>query len=292
MRALQLIMELLSYRIAGGQVSNLYEMADGATESDITEAIRKETEERYAEWQAAKDAAQVVRDIVVEARGSYGTGPLTNDVAWQEAVSTFRAKYNNHRQACATGLPLTLRAFENASDRRRPSGLTAEAYRRLLLTTDPIQALADQFNMSNEEVVAIKKPASDQYLEWTFLARVINRFAKKSREGAVACVDFTLQLIDTLLDGTHAATFPKTKIKGSGSFSYEFSMFRINVDELAAMARYVRDQVQDSGHDEHVVRKVLMSFERIWHFAIPEVHREEWLDVDPREGVARLLAHS
>ena len=60
MRALQLVMHLLSYRSAGS-TSELYEMAEGTNEADITDFIRKDTEERYEEWTKARDAAEAVR---------------------------------------------------------------------------------------------------------------------------------------------------------------------------------------------------------------------------------------
>ena len=56
----------------------------------------------------------------------------------------------------------------------------------------------------------------------------------------------------------------------------------MNIDELEAMAKYLQ-----SNNGEP--RNILLALERIWHIAIPEVHRE-WLDVDPRESVVRLLS--
>lgn len=288
MRALQLVMDLLSYRSAGS-TSELYEMAEGTSEADITDYIRKDTEERYEEWTMARDAAEAVRAAVAETRGLLGTGPLMQDALWTEAVMEFRSKYNAHRQASSTRLPMSLRIFEDASGKRRPPGLTPERYRQLLVSADPVHALADQFGMTQAEVEALKKPPR-AYLEFTFLARVISRFAKRAREGAEACVELTLQLINTLVDGTYRKEFAKTKIQGNGSSSHEFSMFSMENEELAAMVRYVQAQVQQSGHDREAASKILKAFELIWHVPIPEADREEWLNVDPRQSVVRLLA--
>ena len=67
-------------------------------------------------------------------------------------------------------------------------------------------------------------------------------------------------------------------------------MFSMDSEELAAMVQYVQAQVQQSGHDQEAARKILKAFELIWHFPIPEADREEWLHVDPRQSVVRLLA--
>jgi hypothetical protein len=289
MRALHLVMDLLSYRSAAGSTSELYEMAEGTTEADITDYIRQDTEERYEQWSKARDEAEAVRAAVVETRGLLGSGPLMQDALWTDAVTEFRRKYNAHRQASSTRLPMSLRLFEDASGKRRPNGLTPEQYRQLLVSADPVEGLADKFGMSRAEVEALQKPPR-AYLEWTFLARVISRFAKKTREGAAACVELTLQLINTLVDGTYRKEFPKTKVQGNGSSSHEISLFSMDIQELAAMVRYVQSQVQQSGHDQDAVRKVLMALEVIWGFPIPEADRDEWLHVDPRQSVVRLLA--
>ena len=67
-------------------------------------------------------------------------------------------------------------------------------------------------------------------------------------------------------------------------------MFSMDIEELAALVRYVQAQVQQSGTDQDAVRKILKAFELIWHFPIPEADREQWLQVDPRQSVVRLLA--
>ena len=290
MRASQLIMELLSYRSAAGSTSELYEMEEGTTEADITDYIRQDTEERYEEWSKARDAAEAVRAAVVDTRGMLSTGPLMQDALWTEAVTEFRSKYNAHRQASSTRLPMSLRIFEDASGKRRPQGLTPERYRQLVVSADPVQGLADQFGMPRAEVEALLRPPRASYLEFTFLARVISRFAKRAREGAEACVELTLQLVDRLVDGTYRKEFPKTIIQGNGSSSHSFSMFSMDIEELAALVRYVQAQVQQSGTDQDAVRKILKAFELIWHFPIPEADREDWLHVDPRQSIVRLLA--
>jgi hypothetical protein len=275
--------------LPAGSTSELYEMAEGTSEADIADYIRKKTEERYEQWIKARDAAEAVRAAVVETRGMLSTGPLMQDTLWTEAVTEFRSKYIAHRQASSTRLPMSLRIFEDASGKRRPQGLTPERYRQLLVSADPVQGLADQFGMPRAEVEALLKPPRTSYLEFTFLARVISRFAKRTREGAGGCVELTLQLINTLVDGTYLKEFPKTKIQGNEYSSRSLSMFSMDSEELAAMVRYVQAQVQQSGTDQEAVRKILKAFELIWHFPIPEADREDWLQVDPRQSIVRLL---
>ena len=287
MRSLHLAMQLLAYRGSSSSDStDLYEMAEGTTEADITPYIRRETEERYREWVTARDAAMAVRALIDETRGGMTGGPLLQDGTWRGAIAVLQQKYAEYRRACATRLPMSLEHFERAFG-RRGSGMTRAQYRQLVLVDDPIGALAARFGVSREEVEATRLPPR-KCLEWTFLARVINRYA--FRQEAKACVELTLQLIDRLVSGTYSQTFAKTKIVGDGSSSHEFSMFSMDIEELEALTRYVHAQSQPSGHDGDAAAKVLKALELVWHIPIPEVVREEWLDVDPRKSVVRLLA--
>lgn len=277
MRAYEIALELLAYQ--GATDTELFEMAEGTTDADITDNIRQHAEERYREWVESRDKAmavlQLLRDETID------SGAMMSDAVWNEVVAEFGEKYNNHKRACLTRLPLSLQRFESEiGHKRHRNTLTQEGYRQILLSGDPVQALAKTFKVSEEEVEKTRQPPQE-YLEWTFLARVISKYAKA--RNANACIGLTRHLIRTLVNGTYSSSFSKTKINGNGSSSYEFSMFSMDIDELEGMALYL----QSKGAEPRII---VLSLERIWHLAIPKVHRE-WLgiDIDPRESVVRLL---
>ena len=264
-----------------------YEFFENASECDITDAIRAQTEQRYDTWLAEKQRVSSLRELLFDVRGQRTRNPA-RDAAWCKAVVPLFDKYSGHRRACATGYPMTLSAFQSVKGvQPLHVSMSPAKYRGLLLEEDPTKELAQQFSMSLDDVLALKKPLSERYCEWTLLARVVNKFEDKSRqEGAPACVEYTVHLIDSLLEKTPGGgPFKKTKVKKNGVCSYTVSLFEIDVEEVAAMIQYMRDH----SNDTDLPRKILASFERIWHFPIPEVHREEWLNVDPRESVVRLL---
>ena len=287
MRSLELALQLIRYRASNDASSDsmnsgtpsddeLYLMSEGTTKADITAHIRQQTEKRYAEWAEAKSRAGAVRQMLDKVVPEQHD----NDEAWREAVDEFRAKYDDHRRACATRLPRSVEYF----DRGRRWDASAESYRRLLLTDDPVQAVAEALKMTREEVEARKLPPQDEYLEWTFLARVIPEYTVATRSSAIAkaCVAFTVHLIDSLIEATYRRTFAKTKITGHGGSSSEVSLFSIDIEELAAMVRHLQ-----SGHADP--RKLLKALELIWHVYIPDADRQ-WLQMDPRDSVTRLLA--
>lgn len=283
MRAWSLVKELISYR---GNNDELYTFEDGATEADITEYIKKETEERFREWKAAKEAANVVQQIVEYTRrvAHTGKGSLAKKGEWTEAVNAYRKKYLEHRQACATCLPLSLSLFEEATQTR--NNVRHDQYRRLLLSSDPVEALADAFEITRE-VVESTKSEPREYLEWTFLARYISQYARTLRHGPSKCIELTLQLMAALVKGTYAEHFPKAVVRPNGRSGHTFSLFSMNVDELNAMAKYMIEQTE-SGTDGKAAEKVLQCLEVIWGVPIPEAHRE-WLNVDPRQTVQGVI---
>ena len=215
MRAFQLAMQLTKYAGSSSDPQpsdeELYEMEDGATEVDVTPFIREETEERYREWAIERDRALAARQMLAEVEPSRHD----NDDVWREAIDEFHDKYRAHRQACATRLPLSLRLFGRREE------VTEERYHQLLLSPNPVEAVAAAFGMQREEVEATKLPPEREYLEWTFLARYVSRYATVSRgeSSAQACMQVTVHLVDALINGTYRRSFSKTKVRRGGSSS-------------------------------------------------------------------------
>ena len=301
MHAATRALKVTQYRSSAVQAAprddELFEIEGGTTPTAVlervSEAIRKETEERYREWVSSRDAANKVHIKIDEIRhsldGNLKGALMKDDAVWREEVANYRAKYNAHRQASETRLRMSISHFERALTRQvqRPDGMTAERYRNMLVGNEPVKSLAEAYSVSTAEVEATKQPPQDSYLEWTFLARVISRFAVARRDGAVACVHLFLDLMEALVNNTYAAEFPRCKIKASGSYSYSISVFNVDVAEMAALAEYVRSQTQQNS-DSNAVYKVLRSLELVWHFPIPDQERE-WLRVDPRESIPDML---
>lgn len=296
MKTLTLARELMRYRSAAGpRDDELFEIeGDAAAISErVWESVRSDTEERYREWRSARDAALATLTRVEAIRRSLldATGSLMQDAVWREEVAKYRAKYNAHRQATATRLPMSLQRFESAmtvQQRVRPAGMTPELYRDVLLSSEPVKQLAAAFNMPVAEVEKTLLPRQKDYIEWTFLARVISRFAVARRDGAEACLRLLLDLIAALVDGTCTSEFSRTRIKADGSHSYTISIFTLDLEELNALVDYVRAQTQ-GGVDKRAVSKVLTALELVWHFPILEAERD-WLGVDPRDSIQRLLS--
>ena len=300
MQALQRALKVTQYRSSAVQAAprddELFEIEGGTTPTAVSErvsdAIRKETEERYREWANSRDAADKVHIKIDEIRHSLDgslKGPLMKDAVWREEVANYRAKYNAHRQASETSLRMSISLFERALTRQvqRPDDMTAERYRNMLVGNEPVKALAEAYSLSSAEVEATKQPPQDSYLEWTFLARVISRFAVARRDGVVACMHLLLDLMEALVNNTYPAEFPRSKIKATGSYSYSISVFNVDVTEMDALAEYVRTQTQQNS-DSNAVYKVLRALELVWHFPIPDQDRE-WLRVDPRESIPEML---
>ena len=285
--------ELVRYRSAGStepRDDELYEIDEDA--AAISESVRRDTEERYREWRTARDAALATITRIETIRRSLldATGSLMQDAVWREEIARYRSKYNAHRQATATRLPMSLQRFESAmtQQRARPAGMTPERYRDILVSSEPVKKLAAAFRMPLGEVEKMLLPRQEDYLEWTFLARVISRFAVARRDGAETCLRLLLDLIEALADSTCTAEFPRTRIKANGSHSYTISIFTLDIEELNPLVDFVRAQTQ-GGVDARAVSKVLSALELVWHFPIPDTERG-WLGVDPRESVRRVLS--
>mgnify|MGYP006137861257 CR=1 FL=1 len=251
MKALSLAKELVRYRSAGSSEprdDELFESdGDGAAISErVSESVRRDTEERYREWHAARNGALATLTRVEAIRRSLldGTGSLMQDAVWREEVAKYRAKYNAHRQATATRLPMSLQRFESAmtQQRVRPAGMTPERYRDILVSSEPVKQLAAAFRMPVPDVERTLLPRQEDYLEWTFLARVISRFAVARRDGAETCLHLLLDLIEALADSTCTTEFPRTKTKANGSHSYTVSIFTLDIEELNSLVDYVRAQ--------------------------------------------------
>ena len=297
MKALPLARELVRYRSAASMEprdDELFEIEGNAAaiSERVTESVRSETKERYREWRVARNAALATLTRIEAIRRSLldGTGSLMQDAVWREEIAKYRAKYNAHRQATATRLPMSLDRFESAltQQRARPAGMTPVRYRDILVGSEPVKQLAAAFRMPVPEVEKTLLPRQEDYLEWTFLARVISRFAVARRDGAEVCLRLLLDLIEALADNTCTAEFPRTKIQTNGSRSYNVSIFTLDIEELNALVDYVRVQTQ-GGVDNRAVSKVLTALEVVWHFPIPETERG-WLGVDPRESIQRRLS--
>ena len=92
--------------------------------------------------------------------------------------------------------------------------------------------------MSLGDVERVKLPRQTDYIEWTFLARVISRFAVARRDGAEMCVRLLLDLVETLVESTCRSKFPRTKIGPSGMLSYQVSVSTLDLDELNILVEF------------------------------------------------------
>ena len=280
---------------AGPRDDELFEIeGDAAAISErVCESVRSDTEERYREWRSARDAALATLTRVEAIRRSLldATGSLMQDAVWREEVDKYSAKYNDHRQATATRLPMSLQGFESAmtvQQRVRGAGMTPERYRGVLVSSEPVKQLAAAFNMPVAEVEKTLLPRQKDYIELTLLARFISRFAVASRDGAEACLRLLLDVIAALVDRTCTSEFCRTRINADGGHSHTISIFTPHLGELDALLEYVRAQTQ-GGVDERAVSKVLTALELAWHFPILQAE-QDWLGVDPRDSIQRLLS--
>lgn len=265
----------------------LYSMEDGATADMISDDTHESTLQRWREWVAARDEAARVRQLIDETRDAVASGSLLNEHRWRDAANDARAKYNRLRQAHATRFPLSLQEFESASRKRAPDSWTPGVYQQYLTHANPAERLAHSFDMSIAEVEATKREGESAYPEWTFLARVVTMFVKKSQQNARACIELTLTIIDRLLNSTCDQQFAKAKISPD-STSHLFSAFSIDLGELEALTRFVAQQTQ-GGDDGQAQHKIMDALEVIWHIPVPNVVRD-WLRFDPRDTVQHMLS--
>ena len=166
--------------------------------------------------------------------------------------------------------------------------MSAERYRDILVSSDPVKQLAAAYQMSVAEVESLKLPSLPaDYIEWTFLARVISRFAVSRRDGSEACLHLLLDLVETLAQSTCPSKFPRTKIEANGTVSFTISISTLDLDELNVLVDFIRAQTQ-GGADSNAVAKVLTALELIWHLPMPDADRD-WLAVDPQRSIQQLL---
>ena len=266
----------------------LYNMAPGVGVNEIDDETHKETIRKYGVWKAAKNAANELRAEIQTLRrdlpeeGDYG--PLWSFSAWQKQIAFFRQKYQNLRAAYSTHLPLSFLRFQRILGVHKS---TREDYQKILLSQDPVRKLARVFGVEESRVEEAKIKGDDEYLEWTYLARIINSYAK--RRGARECIDYTLEQIHNMIDATYMSQFPKVKVLGGGGMSTTISGFRVSLDELRLMFEFVRKHSSKSGAEASACAKCLLKgWEVIWGFPIPDDVRE-WIDVDPRMRMEDVL---
>ena len=112
---------------------------DGVRPSQITWEVREETLRRWREWRMAKEEGNALRARIAALRVVPRSGDLCQQ--WDKALKRVVAKYSRLDQAQKTGLPLSLDGFEEKSGTR--GMLADDAYRRILLSANPFDALAE-----------------------------------------------------------------------------------------------------------------------------------------------------
>lgn len=165
---------------------------------------------------------------------------------------------------------------------------TEESYKKLILSDDPVSALATAFEVDASKVEATRGSQND-YLEWTFLARIISLYAKRARWPAL-CVQYTLECIEDMVGATYMRHFPKVRVIGNGATSTTISGFKVSLEELRLLFEFVKMHTSTSSDADpsSCVRAVLTAWEVIWGFPIPE-DVNKWLQVNTRERMESIL---